>query len=476
MDKKSLLAVLLITVVIILLPTYYKMISDPDDRPVYTYEPQISDTIETDITEEEKMSETPIKEPEADVQKSTEKTSTNDIFKNQTKNILINYIETPLISVELTSLGGGNISAWQLKQYQTWTEEKVKIIDPDIKNGLFLNFITLNGEKIDLNQFNFEPIQKYPKTIKIEENGRKELVYTLELGVYTITKKLIIYGDLYHFDLSFDITNPSQILLNSEYQIGWTRGLPSNEENISEDYTYSEAYASLGEEIENYSIDSENEAESRTINGQVDWIAVRTKYFLAAIIPKDVKTNGISFGGYGELIDEVIERRYITQMNTSKTAAGADKYSIYLGPLDNSILTDYESGLDEIILSHGWYERTFRSISLPIVGLLKFFYTFIPNYGIVIILFSILVKIVVYPLTKKSYKSMKEMSKVQPLLTELREKYKGDPQRLNRETMKLYKEHGINPLGGCLPMLLQLPLLAALFIVFRSTIQLRIKL
>jgi YidC/Oxa1 family membrane protein insertase len=91
----------------------------------------------------------------------------------------------------------------------------------------------------------------------------------------------------------------------------------------------------------------------------------------------------------------------------------------------------------------------------------------------VIILFSILVKVVVYPLTKKSYKSMKEMSNVQPLLTELREKYKTDPQRLNKETMKLYKEHGINPLGGCLPMLLQLPLLGALFIVFRSTIQLR---
>ena len=106
-------------------------------------------------------------------------------------------------------------------------------------------------------------------------------------------------------------------------------------------------------------------------------------------------------------------------------------------------------------------------------AVVKFFYNFIPNYGIVIIIFSVLVKIVVYPLTKKSYKSMKEMSRVQPLLAELKEKYKGDPQRLNKETMKLYKEHGINPLGGCLPMLLQLPLLAALFIVFRSTIQLR---
>jgi YidC/Oxa1 family membrane protein insertase len=146
---------------------------------------------------------------------------------------------------------------------------------------------------------------------------------------------------------------------------------------------------------------------------------------------------------------------------------------VYLGPLDQSILSDYKIGLHKLVLSHGWYERTFRVISLPIVSFLKFMYLFIPNYGVVIIIFSILIKILVYPLTKKSYRSMKEMSKLQPLLLELKEKYKGDPQRYQKETMKLYKEHGVNPMGGCLPILLQLPLLAALFTVFRSTIQLR---
>jgi YidC/Oxa1 family membrane protein insertase len=124
-------------------------------------------------------------------------------------------------------------------------------------------------------------------------------------------------------------------------------------------------------------------------------------------------------------------------------------------------------------MNHGWYETTFRPISLFILSIFNFFKTFIPNYGIIIVLFSIIVKIVVYPLTKKSYRSMKEMSKLQPLMAEMKEKYKGDPQRYQKETMKLYKEHGVNPMGGCLPVLLQLPLLGALFIVFRSTIQLR---
>jgi YidC/Oxa1 family membrane protein insertase len=92
---------------------------------------------------------------------------------------------------------------------------------------------------------------------------------------------------------------------------------------------------------------------------------------------------------------------------------------------------------------------------------------------VLLIVFSILVKVVLHPLTRKSYKSTKEMQAIQPLVADLKNKYKGDSQKLNQETMKLYKEHGVNPLGGCLPMLLQMPILIALFTVFRSTIVFR---
>jgi YidC/Oxa1 family membrane protein insertase len=98
---------------------------------------------------------------------------------------------------------------------------------------------------------------------------------------------------------------------------------------------------------------------------------------------------------------------------------------------------------------------------------------YIPNYGLVLILFGVVVKILVFPLTKKSYVSMKSMQNLQPKVQELRDKYKDDQQKMNQEMMKIYKEHGVNPMGGCLPMLLQMPLLYALFIVFRSTIELR---
>ena len=97
----------------------------------------------------------------------------------------------------------------------------------------------------------------------------------------------------------------------------------------------------------------------------------------------------------------------------------------------------------------------------------------IPNYGLVLILFSVLVKIVVFPLTKKSYQSSKEMQALQPEIAKLKEKYKNNPQKLNKATIGLYKERGVNPLGGCLPILIQMPLLISLFQVFRSTIELR---
>ena len=122
-------------------------------------------------------------------------------------------------------------------------------------------------------------------------------------------------------------------------------------------------------------------------------------------------------------------------------------------------------------MTMGW--AIIRPISRGIMLLLTALHKYIPNYGFILILFSVLVKIVVYPLTKKSYQSTRKMQEVQPQIKALREKHKNDPQKLNKATMALYKEFGVNPMGGCLPMLLQMPLLFALFQVFRSTIELR---
>jgi YidC/Oxa1 family membrane protein insertase len=417
MDKKSLLAIVMITVVILILPYYYNLIYD---------EPVIEDTVKERVVEDPTA-------PKQDVAITPEQIKTPEVLSAEEETIEVpegaiteaaeifySDIKTPLITAKISSQGGGTLEHWYLNEYDTWEGHSAIIIDHAIlQNGIGLTFTTITGERVNL-------------------MGAKSL------------------------------------LLNDDYEISWINGLPSNEKNIVEDYTYSESYARMGGETEDFSIDSEERIRPVPINGQTDWIAIRTKYFLSAIIPTEARTSGAVFAGEGVQINDVIQRRYNTSIICDLQGESIkDTYRIYMGPLDYTVLSDYENGLTDLIMNHGWYETTFRPVSLLILRVFKFFQLFIPNYGIVIILFSILVKIVVYPLTKKSYKSMKEMSRVQPLLTEIREKYKSDPPRMNKETMKLYKEHGINPLGGCWPMLLQLPLLGALFIVFRSTIQLR---
>ena len=477
MDKKSLLAIALITVVILILPYYYNLIYD---EPVYQEieKPLAKEkTIEEPVTEKEKVAIEPksIEKPEdIDVEKEEISEITRRTIR-EAKEIYYTEINTPLISGKISSRGGGTFEQWYLNEYDTWEGNLAKIIDHAIlQNGIDFTFTTITGERINLRDYQFELEGDVPQKVELGVDDSYTFRYYMELENNKIQKSITVYGNSYHVDLELNVSDAKSILLNDDYEISWINGLPPNEKNISEEYTYSETYASMGGELESFDIDSEEPIRPLPINGQTDWIAVRTKYFLSAIIPNNVQTSGVIFAGEGVKINDIIQRHYDTSIISDLQGPSiSDSYRIYMGPLDYSVLSDYENGLSDLIMNHGWYERTFRPISLLILRVFKFFQLFIPNYGIVIILFSILVKIVVYPLTKKSYKSMKEMSRVQPLLAELREKYKSDPQRMNKETMKLYKEHGINPLGGCLPMLLQLPLLGALFIVFRSTIQLR---
>jgi YidC/Oxa1 family membrane protein insertase len=148
---------------------------------------------------------------------------------------------------------------------------------------------------------------------------------------------------------------------------------------------------------------------------------------------------------------------------------------VFVGPLDYDLVDAYDVELEEMlgigtVPVIGFIIKPF---ALAIIWLMPRLYDFVPNYGLVIIIFALVIKIITLPLSMKSFKSMQAMRELQPKMEELRKKYKKDPQKLNSETMKLYKTAGVNPMSGCLPMLPQMPLLVALFEVFRSTILLR---
>jgi YidC/Oxa1 family membrane protein insertase len=143
-------------------------------------------------------------------------------------------------------------------------------------------------------------------------------------------------------------------------------------------------------------------------------------------------------------------------------------YDLYLGPKELERLKALNVELDRAI-DYGW----FHSLAKPFVLVLKALYSFSGNYGIAIFLLTLAVRLLFYPLNQMSYRSMKEMQKLQPKILELREKYKDDKDKLNRETMELYRQHKVNPFGGCLPILIQIPVFIALYQALMKSIELR---
>ncbi len=201
-------------------------------------------------------------------------------------------------------------------------------------------------------------------------------------------------------------------------------------------------------------------------SGQMDWVFLGDKYFMTAIIPakggeREVYSKKIS--------EELYEARLASrplQIKPGKT--GNEEYEIYFGPKDVDILKAAGSRLERAV-DLGFFDL----LAYPVLLSLKWMYGIIPNYGAVIILLTVIIKVVFWPLSQKSYKSMKEMQKLAPLMEQLREKYKDDKEKLNKEVIELYKRYKVNPVGGCLPMLLQAPVFFALYTVLNGAVELR---
>jgi len=160
------------------------------------------------------------------------------------------------------------------------------------------------------------------------------------------------------------------------------------------------------------------------------------------------------------------------KISYNETANEENIFEVYVGPSDYSILKSYAIGLEKIIsLGLTWLIRPISEYFM--IPLFKLIHLAIPNYGFVIIVFTFIIRLLLHPLNRNQLKSMQKMQALQPMINEIREKYKDDSAKLNAQTMKLYKEYGVNPVSGCLPLLLQMPILYALWSVFRSAIELR---
>ncbi len=196
--------------------------------------------------------------------------------------------------------------------------------------------------------------------------------------------------------------------------------------------------------------------EPRIIKDGLKWIAQEDKYFFSSLVPKGP-------------VDEVrVWNKNADALVAAEFKGGTNNYMLYAGPKENNRLQQYHAGL-EYVIDFGF----FSIIARPLFWILKLFYKVFHNYGVAIVILTTIVRIPFIPLVSKGQQSMKKLQDIQPRMAEIKEKYKNDPQRMQREVMELYKKHKVNPMGGCLPMLLQIPVFFALYKVLFISIELR---
>jgi len=296
-------------------------------------------------------------------------------------------------------------------------------------------------------------------SLDVQDSVREaSFLWTSPSGI-TIEKHYTFYPDSYLFGLDIVIKNNSGKLLQDHPALSLTG-------------KYTEAKNSYGFEGPSVLINNALEqvavkdlAKKNVYPGRIDWTCLEERYFLSGIVPEVPSEASVRLSLANSRLDNTLVEPEI------RIDSGAQKkiaYKVYMGPKSYSIIKRLGIGLDKAI-NFGFFDL----LAKPLLWLLNFLHGYIPNYGLAIIALTLIIKAILWPLGSKSYKSMSEMKKIQPLMAQIREKYKDDKKKMNEETMALYKTYKVNPLGGCLPMVVQIPVFFALYRMLYEAIELR---
>ncbi len=256
--------------------------------------------------------------------------------------------------------------------------------------------------------------------------------------------------------------------------VGLGSGFANVEADSNDNYrSYAVAVRKSG--VENTNFRSLDPGEVQALEGPFDWVAVKSKYFIGVLLSADSAQP--QFGGalvVGGPRPHRIATHAATWITMPVGPDGRYRYQLYLGPKEHRVLHPMGRHLD-VSSPYGWI---FRPIVMPVANWITQLFLWMHenlrlSYGWVLVVFGVLVRLLLWPLNQKAMKSQVAMMAVQPILKDIQTRYKNDPQKLQSEMMRVYKEHNVNPLGGCLPLLLPMPILLALFFVFANTIELR---
>jgi len=205
----------------------------------------------------------------------------------------------------------------------------------------------------------------------------------------------------------------------------------------------------------------DNLTDGKVVAGQIGWAGYAGKHFVAAMIPAAAENQRL----WLKLRDQTVQQQLLFPLADGAATQALD---VYVGPKDFDVLGEVGHNLSRAV-NLGWFEF----IAVPLLHLLKMSYRYTANYGVSIIILTMLIKVLFIPLTQRSFRSMREMQKLQPQMAQIREKHKDDSETMNKEIMELYRRHKVNPLGGCLPMVLQIPVFIGLYNALLNSVEMR---
>jgi YidC/Oxa1 family membrane protein insertase len=374
-------------------------------------------------------------------------------------------VETPLYRAVFAETGA-RLKSFVLKRYRETIKEnspgKELVKTSRIEDlPLAFNFVDRPVAALNLAPY----VANSKTSVTVSEGQDHTLTFSYEApGWLRLTRQYHFTSDSYLIDLTVSVEN----LGSQPWENAPTLGLISLplSAGTGRRYTFQGPALLVNNELEEVKFKKIKGEEK--FPGPIDWVAYTGQYFIMALLPVDLTPNHAQL----EALDAATQMVGITLIGPKiALQPGVQQqfsYKLYVGPKEVNILEGADPRLAKAV-NFGWFDV----IAQPLLVCLKFFYRYLHNYGVAIILLTLLIKILFWPLTHKSYESMRAMKKLQPKMQKIREKYKDDKEKMNQEVMQMYRTHKVNPVGGCLPMVLQIPVFFALYRLLYSSIAIR---
>ncbi len=372
-------------------------------------------------------------------------------------------VEHPFFRAVFTNIGA-RLKSLELKQYTATSDPGdggVSLVHAD--SARFATLASSGGGDFDLSADTYFSVDGGKDGLRLDAGEEGELVFLTRLPSGLIVAKSFFFnGDQYEIRAEIKVHN--QGAGKQRGAIDFSLVEPEIDPDSAGAYDFVGASTMTGGKVEKVSAEDIGE-EVNVYKQDPVWTGFGNKYFLSAIVPLQGAVKSIRLEKDGPITRNIVEA---PEQILAPGEAAYYQYVLYFGPRDLDILKQVGHQLSEAV-DFGF----FSPIAKPLLHVLKFFYGFLGNYGLSIILLTVIIKLLFWPLTQKSYSSMKAMQKLQPQMQKIREKFGKDRERLNKEIMELYKTHRVNPLGGCLPMLVQIPVFFALYKTLMEAIELR---